>query len=226
MRTKTLQSLATSVLIGLGFFSTGCTDNNSTVFIQQVQAPSDECSYDNDPDATHIAKGYLDVNARLIYDAVFLVGNQLIKRGDDAQFKVETSRVVFNEAEIEVFDYNGGSLGAFSVPVSGFADPASGGTPGYGNAIVSLIDPATAAGLVGTNQTVVSRVKVFGESLGGTDVETGYFDFPIEVCTGCLTDTRVTADCSAAPEDIACPCTVGQDGPFDPRCSPATNPCN
>ena len=70
-----------------------------------------------------------------------------------------------------------------------------------------MVDAGTLQALAGSGeQTLVSRIRLFGESLGGNDVETGLFDFPINVCTGCLACSD-PIECDDEPPPA---CIIGQ----------------
>jgi hypothetical protein len=187
---------------------TGCVDNNSTMFIRQMQAPDAEgdCLVTDGEDGLHWTEGYFDVSLAQSYGGTVLVGNQVQERGDETTGKVETSAVQLYEAEIETFDYSGATISSFTMPTTGFIDQASGTTPSYGLAGVVLVDPG-AAGAVGAGQTLISRVKIYGETLGGLEVETGWWDFPIFVCDGCL--------------GCECPATI--DAEYTLACRPGNN---
>jgi hypothetical protein len=216
-------------------FLWGCADNNSSVFIRQLQAPASEpddtgtCTWEADPSGNIVAVATMDRFFTLQYSGFLLVGNQLARRGDRQSLRVETSRVVFFEAEIEVFDFSQASLGAYTVPVTGFADPGDGSEPGYGLVAVPLIDPsiAQAVDTSAGGQTVVSRVKLYGETLGGLEVETGFWDLPINVCGdssapgGCL-GCVVPASCD---DEFVVSCRSGQDAPVDCRYDPNSTAC-
>lgn len=130
------------------------------------------------------------------------------------------------EAEVEVFDSAGGSITSFSQPVTSFAFASNGTNPGFGCTFLTLIDAASIANIA-TPQTVVARIKVFGETLGGNDVETGVFDFPINVCNGCLGCVEPDPmDCDGEIPSETAACRVGQDVASDCRCVPGTDPAN
>jgi hypothetical protein len=213
-----------TLMAGLMVSSVACVDTGSTVFIRQVQAVTadDDCIVQPDPSALFRGSGFLDTSVGDGgYQAVLLVGNQMAQRGDAEQLKPETGRIQFYEVETEILDASGNSLGdVFFQTVSGFADPATNTDPGYGLVAATLIPGSMSAGLSGT---IVSRVIIRGTSLGGNDVETGFWDFPIEVCNGCLRDScLLPASCD---DDIEPVCNLGQDALHDCRYVQATNPC-
>jgi hypothetical protein len=116
---------------------------------------------------------------------------------------------------------------AFSATGTGFIDASEGTDPAisamFANLIPGSIAPSLPAGLV------VAKVRVFGTTLGGEDVESSELAFPIEVCDGCLisypADARdltadandyvckVSTDAMTAGTDEDLPCELGVDIP-------------
>ena len=207
-----------SLLCAASVSMIGCTDYSPSVFVRQAQFidPEDECIVDADPEAGFLFSGRYDpaigTNG---YFAALLVGNQLIPRGDEDQLKPEANRVQFYEAEVELLSQTGDSVGAaFFQTISGFADPASGTEPGYGVAGVTLIPPGTAA-----SGTVVARIIVRGVTLGGEDVETAFWDFPILVAPAQCVEPATCDD------DVVAQCRIGQDSPADCRVTGVSDCC-
>jgi hypothetical protein len=203
-----------------------CADNDSGMFVRGVlalQAP--DCEAVADPTSPHWFEGVYDlaVRSELGYSAVLLVGNQLVPRGSPDQLRTETSRVVIEGAEVALLSESGATITEFTVPSSGFVDPGSGEDPGYGAMSALLIPPGQA-----TDDRVIAEVRAFGTTLGGDEIESAAFTFPITVCTGCLI-TVPSLDavdengmCTAAssaelPEQT---CRPGQDEPVDCRYVP------
>lgn len=203
----------------------GCVDNNSTLFIRQVQAPDkqSDCNVTNDPGALHYGQGVMDRSLTNAYRATLLVGNQLDSRSDVSTQKVESAMVQLYEAEVEVYDFSGATLSAYTMPVSGFIDESVAGAEAYGLSHVVMIDPGVGSGISGggLGQTVVSRVKLYGENLGGIEVETGWWDYPIFVCDGCL-----GCECPDSVEaEYAKSCNVGNNESIDCRLHPCWPNC-
>lgn len=222
-----------------GVIASACADNNQTLFIRQVQAPeSGECGFSNDPQGDYYMNGVLDLMLTSQYRATLLVGNQIVPRGDSDRVRAETSRVSLDEAEVRVEYTDGTEVNSFTIPGNGFVDPSSGSEPGWGTFRTVLIDSATADGLrgaLGATSTsrsskvgrVVAVVKVFGKTLGGREVETGEFRFPIEVCYGCSVSFPASRwlddgihpvpNClgCADASDVETPCLSGQDEAVD-----------
>jgi len=220
-----MQKLAPKVvqLLTVGALSaalTGCVENNSSIFIHSIDADASQtCTCSGDAQGPSLFSGVIDRVQRpgAGYIAGVRFGNQMVRSGNNSRLRVEASHVTIYEAEVEVFDAAGSSLVSFSQPVSGFAFAGTGNNPGFGCTFLTLIDAQT-VGAIAAPQTVVSRIKLFGETTGGNDVETGIFDYPIDVCDGCLgcIDVQDADACSDAPEVVNC--RIGQDFASDCRC--------
>lgn len=216
-----------AALLGVAALSlgAGCTENNQSIFIRQVPVPDPEdlCSVSADPASPALFSGRLDAALASTYQQYFLVGNQLIPRGDAARLLPETSRVQFYEADVQIFD-NDVLVDEFTVPVSGFADPASETTPTYGLVAVNpILTSTTVDGIIGVHGPqgvfVVARIVVRGVTVGGLDVSSGIYDFPVFVCgdrannVPCITQSRPTS----CEDDLTLACIRGQDVPHDCR---------
>jgi hypothetical protein len=202
----------------------GCVDNDSTIFIAQMMQidPESECTVVNDPSSPSISAGVIDVSITDQYFGMVLVGNQLVRRGDPQRLRTETGRVQLFEAEVEVFDYAGATLSSFIQPVSGFIDVATGANPGWGLTGLTLIDGAAAAAS-GGNAGLVARIRIRGETLGGLEVETGEWDFPINVCNGCF----LIVEPATCEDERVETCMPGQDSRrVDARDVFRDHPCN
>ncbi len=129
-------------------------------------------------------------------------------------------------------------------------DPSSGTTPGWavvGAEIVSAkaVGAATAGG--GGTARVLSYIKAYGHTLGGTYIESNEFEFPVDICTGCLvifpsgsSDPTLQALCNGVPNCkgpatgvTATQCYLGEDQQIDCRqcqglavCDPSHGACN
>jgi hypothetical protein len=229
------------LVLGLAAITPGCTtDVQSMLFIRQVQATiAPACSVDNSPDSASLPAGTLDIAFSQTYLANLLVGNQLVSRGSPQLSRTETSNVQFRSARVRVEDDEGHVLSEFTVPITGFVDSSQAGTASYGLTAVPLIDKKAtdAADATTGNRRLFSYVKILGETLGGSEVESAEFGFPVTVCNGCLItfpteaddptidgpDCKNTADGNSAEQS----CFPGQDGAIDCRlCASKLQICN
>ncbi len=209
----------------------GCVHDNSTLFIYDVLAPpfvtaGMTCTFTADPTQPVLPSGTLDAALRPEYTPFFLVGNQIVPRGDPTQPHTETSFINIEGAVVTITNSDGTQLNSFTTPVAATVPPSTGTTPGFASLGVTIIDSGTAStlGLNGAVDRVVSTVRFFGHTLGGESVESNDFGFPVDVCRGCLVafpaseqnDQLPTPNCalSGAASTAAAantPCQVGQD---------------
>jgi hypothetical protein len=221
MPTSVPKGIAACLLAASALSALGCVENNVSIFIRGVtkEERDEDCIVTPGVDTVLLLRGALDKGYGGGYLAALVVGNQLMARGDADTLKPESNRVQFHKVEVEVFDFFGNSLGFTEQPVSGFAEHAQQTDPGYGVVKAVLIEPAIAA-LVNTTAgptTVVARTQVFGRSIGGIEVETGLWDYPIDVCAGCLTTFPNGCQKLKCEDEKLNPCRRGQDDPLDCR---------
>jgi len=235
----------------------GCVHDDSSIFIQQVLQPGlvsagQQCSFKADPTEPYITQGSLDISLSGAYWAEYLVGNQLIAQSSPNQLQTETSDVNLQGAEVRVTDGQGNPILSFTTLSAATIAAASGGTPSWGLLSVRTIDSDVVQAspqlselgslyALGTYEVVrlVTYVKVFGKTLGGRYVESNEFEFPIDVCWGCLVsflaadedpcyllpNCRLGSVASSTTSSV--PCLIGQDNPVDcsqclsdPTCNP------
>jgi len=231
-----------------------CKDNNESLFIRQIQAPvAPECITKNDATASYIPRGVLDTGLSTRYFASALVGNQLVARGDFRTTKAEPNRIQIKGADVHLVDGSQNELAFYSVTATGIVDPTSSSDPGYGIAAMELIphyigtkiQGALAAGGGTSIQTYEARFRVYGTTLGGVEVTSNEYAYPIDVCYGCTVSfpsgsdlagtTLVQPNCfgtatstTSTTPGQAPACLAGQDGITDCRnCqgNPVCTPC-
>ena len=253
MRRFSLKSVLAigTALIGAGVLPS-CATNDSMMFIIGVYArKSGSCTPKPEEESPLFDRGVLDRAFAKEYRAALLVGNQVTQRGSREQIRTETSRISLKGAEVQLETLQGASLAdAFTSTATGFVDASTGTDASLAIMYASLI-PASVAGSL-PEGTLLAKVRVFGDTLGGQEVESSELAFPIEVCTGCLVtypaDARdLTADgtdyqCKVASDDtdsdsastdVDLPCNLGIDLPvpcttcsslFDECLRPDLNP--
>lgn len=246
MRCSTPQCLLTVSLLSLGTLALipSCADNNSSLFVVGVIGiDSSTCIAKPDSSAVLLSEGTLDFAFTNSYTAFILVGNQLTQRGSREQLRTETSRVSLRGAEVTLTKLDGTQLASYSTVGTGFVNSAAGDAPSYSAMAVNVIPPVLlskdapacpqTAGQICSIRgagSVLAKIRVFGDTLGGTAVTSSELDFPITVCEGCL--VRYPADAAAKPlsatDTYKCstaattatanttvpPCVLGQDLPF------------
>ena len=180
---------ALSTTLALAFGAFGCADNDSSLFIQGVLSlPSSDCVARPDAQAEFISQGVLDYGFAGAYVAAVQVGNQLTQQGNREKLRTETSRIQLQGARGTVFDVSGAGTD-FEAIGTGFVHPAAGTEPGLAAMFINLVGgEGLEAVRAGGEGTIVVRFRVYGTTLGGKEIESGDYDYPIEVCEGCLVD--------------------------------------
>lgn len=221
-----------TLIVGLGLL-TGCAPGNPGLVILNVVAPDEQCVYDvGNPQQTG---GVWDLSAGTGYAVAVRYGNQLIDLGNSGTTgppRANPNVIDVQEVEVEIRDTAGAPLGLgglpnpYTVPAGGGVIPSSdGSTAGEGVGSVQLIPPVYVDGLTGLEggQIIVS-FRAIGTTLGGAEVVSNEFDYPITLCNGCLfgcaMDDEGTAQCIPS-------CTPGQDtAHFTPAmCGVTGMPC-
>jgi hypothetical protein len=194
---------ALSTTLALAFSASGCADNESSLFIEGVLSlPSSDCVARPDPEAMFLSQGVLDYGFADGYVAAVQIGNQLTQQGNRDKLRTETSRIHLTGAKGTVYDVSGAGTD-FEAIATGFVHPAAGTEPGLSAMFVNLVSSDGLAAIQGGGEgTIVIRFRVYGTTLGGKDIESGDYDFPIFVCEGCLVDYPIEALDPDAPDGV------------------------
>jgi hypothetical protein len=191
--------------------------------------PTGDCAVKADPSQPFHTSGTVDAAFGGAYYCSLLVGNQLVPRADPNRAVSETARIEIYEAKVSILDESGtsilsrndGSTAEYTVPLNGFVDPGNASTPGYGLVDVEMVDPVTIADYgkklkPGATQQLVASVVLHGRTLGGNELESDEWTFPITVCNGCLCNQ---GPCQTNASDMPGPlaCTPGADALVDCR---------
>jgi hypothetical protein len=220
--------------------ATACTHDDTTVFVQgvlapQLVAPGQTCTYTNDPTQAVIASGRLDVGlvnngqGDATYVAEFLVGNQLVPQGNPSAPATETSYVNIQGAVVRITDTSENPIRTYTQLLGANIPPSVGTTPGYAAMPVTIVD-SMVTGMYAANFAmqgvvrVITYTRFFGKTLGGQSVESNEFEFPVDMCLGCLVSFPIGVtdpafkpqpNCgfgaSATTTTTSVPCTIGQD---------------
>jgi hypothetical protein len=222
--TKYLFGFALTAMVATSLPS--CADNNSMMFVAGVLVRKQgACEVKADIAAEFQQNGIFDRQFATDYIAALLVGNQVTQRGSRDRLRTETSNISLEGAEVRLENSKGSQLVApYSTVGTGFVQASAGTDPGLAVMFANLI-PSTVAEKLDRG-TVVAKVRVFGTTLGGTEVESSELTYPIEICDGCLVeyapaDRDLTADgdtwqCKMSGSTMmagadALPCVTGID---------------
>jgi len=253
-RMKTTHWAATAAVTSLALATTGCAENDSTIYVRQMQAETRdaECIVNSDPGSLTDSVGIYDplcqfddqgnITANCStspYRGFPLVGNGMVSRGDEDLLRAESNSVQLYGIEREVILPGGGLVTAeigtadasFSA-VAGFVEVSSPTNPGFGLTDAVLLTRDEAVGALqaaGGDTNVLVRFKLLGETLGGKDVETGIFDYPVEIRNrpGRFRSCD-SIDLTEEIDEADVPCRLNQGGGVgftDPRFDPSQNFC-
>lgn len=216
--------------------SSACVTNESTLFIRGCLAvPRDTCEVQVSTNSTFTFEGSIDGYLSAIgeYHCLALFENQLVARGDSTKLRTETSRITVYQAEVQILNTDPNNPAqiqpAFTVPVSGFADPGSGTDPGVGATDITLLNHTAVKALADKAfaedalQNVVASVVLHGRTLGGTEVTSNEFRYPIAVSAGASCSVPVGEVCADSTSKPTADCLLGQDGAVDCRFLGATH---
>ncbi len=237
---------AAFLALGASFASVSCVDNDSSLFIYGVMdIESTQCLASADASAVFIPRGILDRAFSDGYQAVFMVGSHLTQRGSRENLRTETSRLSITGAHVTLYGTSGQEI-SFDTPATGLVNPASGTDPGLATVFTQIVRPDDVNNL-GEDGQFIARVKILGTTLGGQDIESGAYDYPITLCEGCLiyyppealddSSGNYLCDAGSGATAEASICFVGQDRPIpctycasfsdicaDPLANPFYNP--
>ncbi len=177
---RLIHSLFTLSVIAAGAaLSGGCVENRATLFIHHVIAQDpegNEC--DVSPTGERFsARGVFDPLGDRAFVEWVAVGNQLVPLGDNETLRPETSRIQIEGAEISI---PGTGIEPFIRSLSGTIDPDDSTNPGFISVGVELIP----AGLDIDDGEYVVDLIIYGRTLGGTEIESGTFSYPVLVDNG------------------------------------------
>lgn len=211
---------------GASLLPSACASNDSSIFIRGCLATTDRtmCMFTVQTTSSEIFKGTIDAAYAGEYHCIAAVENQLVAVGNPQTLETETDGVELYEAEVQVLDpsQNNAAIKQFSVPIAGYIDPGMAGTPGISGTDILMIDAATVqaeakkVAATKTVQTVVASVIARGRTLGGLEVHTQEFLFPIEIYDGgtCYAPSG-TACCGGTSSSSTVDCRLAIDESTD-----------
>jgi hypothetical protein len=112
----------------------------------------------------------------------------------------------------------GSSLLHYQTPWSGGIDSGGGKVSASVEAFpVALAQQLLASGGFGEEPSVVFKLKIqaLGTTNSGRSLQSDPFDYPVEVCAGCLVAGRAPCTSAAAPANPGNGCNPAQDEPVD-----------
>lgn len=223
----------------------GCADDTPELYIQQNGIPDDECLTASTGGSAFRSRGVLDLLITNQYVMFPLVENSLVS-SESVSFgggggeglsgnEWEANAITLRRAEVS-FDAPD-ALGvplprSVEIPISGTAQPGD-----LISASLLVVSPQIGSALrrstflrdSNSSIDLLVRLKFFGVTGGGREIDSNEFIYPITLCFGCLLSVppeavdpslpapncRNTADFNSETADLAC--FPGQDSPLDCR---------
>ena len=259
---KEIRAIAVAIA-AFAMVSSACVEEPGGLFVLHNQQLNDECEATPAKEGPAVSRGVLDIALRSRYFMYPLIENQLNSSfdvkvegqgggvGDPANFRTETNLVALAGAEVSFLTPANVSFGpqlsqGRFIPVSGAVGPADVATTQLevlstevGRVIRESVEFKRGAGeyefFDGNMVPLLVTVRFQGETVGGTDVGSNEFSYPLDVCARCLLnyppgtlfddteDAGLTCDTRQAPqdeegniqlpdtEDEKVPCLLGQD---------------
>ncbi len=220
---KKMQNYIPLSMLVVGAFATqtGCVDAGETLRILRNQEPGASCVVPTDEGAAFLSSGLIDVTADSGYLFTPLVESRAV--GD-----AETDRRVFLEGAVvrlrfaeDFFDdatltrLEDDGLSYFTQPFSGSI--ASNGSAALKFEIIpkAVLEEMQSGLAAGEVTRVTAEIEMRG-TIDGDDVTSPAYNYPVEVCNGCLNRTIGSCD-TIDEEDVQTGgvCQEKQDGVID-----------
>jgi hypothetical protein len=172
-----------------------CAHNDQTLYVQFALAPptptNGQCTYDPVVTSPFLPRGTVDAALTPGYTPVFLLGNTNRSQGSLDNVQAETGRILVQGALVRVIDPADGSVWMDNtVLTTGTIEPAAGTTSSYMAIPATIMDAKALAhfdpGKGQPAKLAVTYVTFYGQSTGGDSIESNEFQFPVDVCHGCL----------------------------------------
>jgi hypothetical protein len=183
-----------ATVVAAGSAAPACAHDDATLFVHGVLFPPTPsggvCTYTVDPTAEGISIGLVDGALRNNYTPYFLLGSTLIPQGNPSTPNSETSRIEIMGATVQVVDPKDNSTWENNtVLMSAIIEPASGSEPSYSSLSANIMDAKAVAHFTPSDFTTnlaLVYVTFFGKTLGGQSITSNQYQFPVDVCNGCL----------------------------------------
>ncbi len=211
----------------------GCAENRSSFFIQNMIVPSDECVVSSDRESSYNTWGLWDIGVASSWVARPLLLNEMEDSNKLNPMVSQTNYIQVDGAWVSLLDEEENVLRDeyfIHAPVTVYANGGSTALvfPAVDRATYDFVADSWRE-ILGTRtidqlcaspimSKILLRIRVTGVTSGGTDVETPYFLYPIYMCCGCSIYYPPDAMCSetdSGGDEV--PCQPGQDGWTDCR---------
>jgi hypothetical protein len=194
-----MRSTSLILIVALGLVasgSAGCVANDGPALIVGGAVLFDDtCTAEPDDPTLLIGPGSFNTQLGGAYTVFPVLQSQLVNAGGAGV--ANPNAILVTGAEVELREPGGAAIdfgglqNPFTVDVSVTVPSATGSAPGAAIAGVTVIPPSHARGLdlllgddPNASMTVVAAVQLFGETVGGVDIEAAPWTWPINVFQG------------------------------------------
>jgi len=218
--------------------ASACVEDSPAMFIVQNNALGENCEITNTSSGVIQGAGVMDLTVARTYQMNLFVENLMAESGSNslgasAGGPYEGNRVTFSNAIVSIIGPSNGLRTQLpqnqEIPISGTLEPGGGAVVQL-HAIGSTLGQQLASEIQFRGTVVPLRVQVqfTGLTTSGSEVESNVFNYPLDVCRGCLlefppesvSDEDPIPNCLAVPEDssdLPSACAAGQDIGLDCR---------
>ncbi|NOY94310.1 MAG: hypothetical protein GXP55_24290 [Deltaproteobacteria bacterium] len=201
------------LMIVLATALAGCTADNASVFIEGDVIPEiQDVGCDVTVDGTLLTSGVYNIDLAAPYSIFPVYANQLLSRATD--IRADPNGVQIMGAEIELQDQGGTPLdfptlpNPFSIPTSTYVPSGDVGEPGRAVGELQIIPEVYRVSMPAEvrRAVILVSVKVFGRTNGNIDIQSGVWQWPVQLCgDGCL------FECLGLDGTEVVSCQPGQD---------------
>lgn len=209
----------------------GCVDDGVSAHVICVIPPTlgeDTCSWEPDADTCQL-DGSLNLLASSFYSMVLRVESGLKARVREVPPQGETSRIMFDRAEVELRSASGARFrfedeevngqmvpvpNPYTVTATGYLPPGEVGmasstviTPSYAKQLTKLF----AANPAPSSAQIVIAIRLKGKTDGNTAISSGEFQWPVLLIRASANGADPDSSCYVPEPGKACGNMLGQD---------------
>lgn len=208
-----------------------CEDREVSITIRQMQTLDNSTCSPSLRTEEALGQGVVDIALATSYVAFPFIENRLSDITEVKTYSVEDARLDTHDVVLRAAVIEYSALGQISaevpqqvrVPLSGTVQVGGSATLAvevFSSAFIQLLRSSPEFLLVNTEPPratrasvkVIVTLRIEGETLDGTDIETNDFLFPVEICNGCRVTYPRELLVNQPGVGLACPIQVDEDG--------------
>jgi hypothetical protein len=204
--------------LGFALVAAGCsatTGDDGMIILNNTAAPAGTCEFTGQTGQPFLAHGVVDTLSPVGYQMAPLIASKITATSDQTLQRTIQLRGAYVDLSVV-----GGTdvtlpddAQHFQQLVSGSVLPGGTVNVGFGLIPVDALE-AIAQASPTSDVEVQATVRVWG-TLGGGEVDSAPFIFPVTVCTGCVVRSLGACPMAVPDTDVANSCNPYQDGVYD-----------